>query len=319
MNTPKRWENISDLPMKNLLFGNGLGRTYCDKFAYQSLLESFGCSPVGRYKCTKDIFSRLNTVNFEEVLRAIFHAHQVSIDNRDALKTLYIDVKKALIYAVNCVHPKYSEVPNEKIGKCLASYGSVFTTNYDLIPYWAILSVGMGKFIDFFWGDGFFNPSDVEVFQGKTPIYYLHGALHLQSEAISDARKLSIKVESGVNGAIDADFIDKFPLFITEGKSALKLNRIRGNSYLNFCYEQLSRSSGGLVIYGHDLNPEYDGHIIDAIRRSENKRIAISVFSRLEDAQKSRFMHNVLAQFSGADVEILFYESDSHPLAQCRE
>ncbi|MDE1713584.1 DUF4917 family protein (plasmid) [Chromobacterium amazonense] len=318
MHIPQRWESISNLSWKNLLFGNGLGRTYCDKFAYQSLLESFECSPVGTYICTKDIFDRLNTVNFEEVLRAIFHAYQVSIDNQDALKTLYVDVKKALICAVNTVHPKYDEVPNEKIGECLGSYGAIFTTNYDLLPYWAVLSGKTDKFVDYFWGRGVFDPSNVEVYPNKIPIHYLHGALHLQSEGISDAMKLSIKINSGADGAISADFIDRFPLFITEGKSALKLNRIRGNSYLNFCYEQLSRSSGGLVIYGHDLNPEYDGHIIDAIKKSNNKEVAVSVFFGLDGDKKEKFMYDVQGQFLGAGKEIYFYESHTHPLAQCR-
>lgn len=313
----KDWNEISDLPMQNLLFGNGLGRTYWEKFAYHSLLENFDDFPVGRYACTKDLFDRLNTVNFEEVLRAIFHAYQVSIDNQDATRTLYLDVQNALISAVNAVHPKPSYIPSESIGKCLAKYNCIFTTNYDLLPYWAILSEQSNKFVDYFWNEGVFNPRNVKVYSGKIPIHFLHGALHLQSEGISDARKVHIKIESGVDGAFDSGFSGRFPLFITEGKSALKLSRIRGNSYLNFCYERLCQSKGGLVIYGHDLNPEYDGHIVDALKQSKNDQIALSVYSGLDATEKDRFMYNILAQFSGIEMEIIFFESSSHPLAQC--
>ena len=317
MLTLRDWSEISHIPMPNFLFGNGLGRTYCEKFSYHSLLESIGDAPVGRYACAKDIFSKLNTVNFEEVLRAIFHAYQVSIDNQDATKTLYLDVRKALISAVSSVHPKPSEIPSHKIGACLASFESIFTTNYDLLTYWAILDGWSDTFVDYFWRSGVFNPREVEVYRGKKPIHFLHGALHLQSEGISDARKVSLKMEAGVEGAFDSAFVERFPLFITEGKSALKLSRIRGNCYLNFCYEQLSRSKGGLVVYGHELSPEYDGHIIDALKMSENRQIAVSVFTGLNSAKKEAFMHSVLAQFAGSGVEVIFFESSSHPIAQC--
>lgn len=313
----KDWAEISQIPMHDLLLGNGFGRTYWDKFAYSTLLESVGDGPVGRYSCTKEIFRRLGTTNFEEVLRAIFHAYHVSIDNQDALKTLYIDLRKALITAVNSVHPLVSDIPCEKLGKCLSEYQSVFTTNYDLLPYWAILSGWSDVFVDYFWGDGVFKPREVEVFRGKKPIHFLHGALHLQSETGSDARKVSLSMKSRVDGALDADFVGRFPLFITEGKSALKLSRIRGNSYLNFCYERLCQSRDGLVIYGHDLSAEYDGHIIDAIKSSVNTNVAISVFDGAAELQQEKYMRNTLANLVGCKANVYFFRSSSHPIAQC--
>jgi hypothetical protein len=314
---PRDWREISDDTMQNFLFGNGLGRMYWDKFAYRSLLESFGDSPVGRYLCTKELFSKLRTENFEEVLRAIYHAYHVSIDNQDATKTLYLDVQKALISAVNLVHPKPADIPSERIGQCLSDYNAIFTTNYDLLPYWAILSGWSNKLVDFFWEDGVFNIRNVEVFSGKSPLYFLHGALHLQSVEISDARKVPLSFESGAVGAFESGFVEKFPLFITEGKSELKLNRIRSNSYLNFCYENLRKSKGGMVVFGHELSQEYDGHIVEALRESSNDTIAISVFSGMDAPSKRKFMGRVAAQFSDLNKKIIFYESASHPIAQC--
>lgn len=313
----KDWHDISRIPMRNFLFGNGLGRTYWDNFAYRSLLENFADRPVGRYLCTKDIFSKLKTENFEEVLRAVYHAYCVSIDNQDAIKTLYLDVQNALISAVNSVHPQPKDIPSGKIGECLMAYDAIFTTNYDLIPYWALLSGWSHSLVDYFWDGGVFNPRNVAVRAGRKPIHFLHGALHLRSTEEFNAKKIRITLESGVEGAFDSGLIDIFPLFITEGKSEFKLSRIRSNNYLNFCYERLCRSDGGLVIYGHDLNPEYDGHIVDAIRRSGNEQIVISIFSRLDKSTKSLTMARIRALFADLDKEIIFFESATHPIAQC--
>ena len=314
MDIPKNWLDLN-LNKANLLFGNGLGRTYWKAFGYNSLLDIFGDQPVGRYLCTKELFSKLKTSNFEEVLRAIYHAYQVSIDNLDATKTLYIDVQKALIGAVNLVHPKHSQIPNEKIGKCFCKYRSVFTTNYDLLPYWAILSGHTHVLVDFFWSSQAFDLSNVELHEDKIPVYFLHGALHLRSKSISDTQKIPIKLESEVNGALKLDFDQSFPLFITEGSSEQKLNRIKANSYLNFCYESLSKTNGELDIYGHELNKDFDNHIIDAIRQSNNTRIVVSVFSELSMAQKNLFMGRIRSLFSDQNKKIDFYESNTHPFA----
>ena len=315
----KNWGELSKIQFNNILLGNGFSRTYWNKFEYRSLLEMCGDEPVGRYLCTKEIFKKLNTENFEEVLRAVYHAYIVSIDNQDAIKTLYLGIRKSLIVSVKNVHPKPSDIPNNKIGKCLSDYGSVFTTNYDLLPYWASLDGYSDKFVDYFWGDGIFNLANTVVFPGKVPIHYLHGALHLQSNNISDARKVSIKIESGVEEAINLQFVNSYPLFITEGRSALKISRIRGNSYLNFCYEKLCLSKGGLVVYGHDLNPEYEEHIVEAIRQSQNEEIAIGVFSLLSATKKEVFAAKVSDQLDGLGKKVHFFETETHPLSRCNE
>ncbi|BDF93341.1 DUF4917 family protein [Pseudoalteromonas sp. KAN5] len=309
------WSEIQE-ELPNLLFGNGLGRTYWEGFSYKSLLELFGDRPVGRYLCTRELFNKLNTENFEEVLRAIYHAYQVSIDNESATKTLYIDVQNALIRSVNEVHPNYRDVPTEHIRECMSKYKSIFTTNYDLLPYWAVLDGGQACFVDYFWGDNEFDLYNSSVYQSKIPIHFLHGALHLRSEKISNTRKIAITLESDLDGALELDFNNTFPLFISEGKSQLKMNRIRSNSYLSFCYRNLRKSNGGLVVFGHDLNEEYDEHIVSAIKASTNSTVAISVFSGLDDSSKKMFVGRINALFADSDQSIKFFESNTHPFAQ---
>ena len=302
------WNQVSSTrKFPNLILGNGFSRVFCDKFGYSSLLSLFDGQPVGRYLCTRDLFEKLKTVNFEEVLRAIYHSYLVSIDNEAATKTLYTDLQKALASGVSAVHPDFSAVPSREIGECLSVYENIFTTNYDLLPYWAVLDGYSGLFIDYFFGGRKFDISNTRVHPGKIPIHYIHGALHLRSKGIMDARKIPITLQDGLSGALKVDFGQEFPLFISEGSSELKLNRIKSNSYLNFCYEELCSSSGGAVIFGHDLS-EYDEHIIDAIRASNNDVIAVSVFSGLSPRLKNKFVDRIKYLFSGFNKKLVFFE-----------
>jgi hypothetical protein len=45
--------------------------------------------------------------------------------------------------------------------------GNIFTTNYDLIPYWATMHEDVWRFRDMFWGEGntFYLAKDI---QGQT-------------------------------------------------------------------------------------------------------------------------------------------------------
>jgi hypothetical protein len=310
------WEQVSSAyELPNLILGNGFSRVFWDDFGYTSLLSLYEGKPVGRYLCTRELFEKLDTVNFEEVLRAIYHAYLVSIDNEDATKTLYIDLQKALASAVKGVHPNFSAIPTYDIGGCLSTYKNIFTTNYDLLPYWAILNGHSHEFVDFFFGERKFNASNTEVYSKKIPIHYMHGALHLRSNGILDARKIPITLEGGLKEALKMEFDQEFPLFISEGSSELKLNRIKSNSYLNFCYEELISSNGGLVIFGHDLS-EYDEHIVNAIRASGNNVVAVSVFSDLTAGHKNKFIGRIKSLFSDLDKNIVFFDSNTHPFTQ---
>ncbi|WP_084386832.1 DUF4917 family protein [Castellaniella caeni] len=145
-----------DSPSKMaLLLGNGFSIGVSRGFSYSNLYRDFVENDGACYMCVKDIFDRLKTNNFEDVLRAVYHALMVSIDNKDALESLYFDIKKSLISAVDRVHPKKSEIQCETIKNELLNYDSVFTTNYDLISYWSLLhKMKKDSFFDFFSREG---------------------------------------------------------------------------------------------------------------------------------------------------------------------
>jgi hypothetical protein len=64
--------------------------------------------------------------------------------------------------------------------------GDIFTTNYDLIPYWAIMHKDVWRFRDMFWGEGntFYLAKDI---QGQTWSDLVRLDLMCSKERVPDA------------------------------------------------------------------------------------------------------------------------------------
>lgn len=299
----------------SLLLGNGFSVGIEPAFGYDALVNMFGEEEIGGFSCTRRIFERLGTKNFENVLRAVYHASIVSIDNEDAINTLYQGIKSSLVSAVGRVHPARDRVPLRTISNELINYSSIFTTNYDLIPYWSILHVNTDSFVDFFWGrGGRFDPYNVEVKKGRIPIFYLHGAIHLRNSLLGEVFKTSVSDEVPDN-FFEGISAGEFPLFITEGGYEMKHLRIQESPYLRFCYDSLRRVGGELVIYGHALNQEFDQHIINALNSSSLEVIYISVFSGLSESEKREFISRIGYLLDPSDAELRFFDTDTHPFS----
>lgn len=310
-----RWEEL-EADKSHLLLGNGFSIGISKNFDYLELIQVFNNTTIGRYGCTREIFRKLETSNFEDVLKAIYHALIVSIDNENALKTLYSDVKSALITAVQAIHPYYEKVPIKSISEELVKYKSVFTTNYDLILYWVILSELKERSFDFFRGTNTpFVQNNTEVFYGKLPIYYLHGAIHLKKNTLGHVFKTSVNLRR-VEDFYEYIEFGEFPLFITEGHSSLKIRNIDENNYLRFCFGKFGDLCGTLNIYGHSLNEEYDGHIIEAIKGSKLDAVLISIYSKYSQVKKNYHISRMEKSFEGSNKKLFFYESDSHPFGK---
>jgi len=139
---------------------------------------------------------------------------------------------------------------------------------------------------------------------------FLHGALHLYREL--SGRTLKRKAEEWQN-LLDLFGVEleprAVPLFVTEGSSKDKLSSINRSDYLSFCYSQFARHRGPLVIFGHSLAPDFDGHLIDAIRKSDAAVLAISMLPGTQvPANKAR----MYAAFPNMDPH--FFDATSHPL-----
>jgi hypothetical protein len=317
----KKWDEIKKIDWQFLppclLIGNGFSINIHSKFNYKSLFDETVKHNLFHYLATKEIFEKINTTNFEEVLRVIYHAYIINTYFYHAKQTeyLYLDAKNALIKSVGLSHVPYNNVPTSQIEKEFLNYSQIFTTNYDLIPYWSIM-VDTNKYRDFFWSaSNEFSITNTEIYTGKIPIYYLHGAIHIKTDTTGLTYKVSASVSQTINEIVGDKFDNSVPLFISEGKSDMKLRRIRENDYLNFCFNELLKVESDIVVFGHSLSEEYDNHILEALKKGKSNNIAISIFSGLKDTEKELFISRIKNSFSDSNKILSFFESVSHPLA----
>ena len=309
----------SSTAFSGILIGNGASRTIWEDFAYDSLFENARTveeKPLSPSELS--VFDALQTRSFEHALGALKTTSRVNkalAVSSAAPRNRYYAIKEALINTVHAVHIPWRLVQPQSlaaINQELRRYPTVFTSNYDLLNYWAILHTpGIDDL--FRSADASFDLRDTRT--DATRILYLHGGLHLVRNLDGTARKLpttdsTLLSSFAINNTIKT--LDDVPLFVSEGKVEEKLKTIRSSDYLSFCYEQLLGHEGALCIFGHDLGAQ-DKHLVDAIRQARPSTLAISVSGRSDGfirQQKRRYSQ----LFDGCGAQLKFFAARTHPL-----
>lgn len=315
-----KWEEVAAVrdDWRALLLGNGLSRSVWNGFGYPSLFDKAADLTVP----DRNLFESLGTRNFERVLgelaSAIRMAEALSQDPTPYFDR-YKSVQVALGRAVQAVHVKHSSISEgtlEAIGKVLQRQEYVFSTSYDLIVYWSMQAVGYEDLCDCFWSEKHsFDPASCDVPARRTPVYFLHGALHLVVMGSGVTRKL-------VSGNLQT-LLDQFgkpldgdeqvrPLLITEGSAQHKLQGIEGNDYLSHTLDQLGKCDLPLVVFGSELS-EQDQHLVDALNRNPSRPIAISICKEGRSEEDIRGTKKKIR--AGLDAPLFFFDSSTHPLA----
>ena len=237
---------------------------------------------------------------------------QLNFPQQNQIDALYNGTKNGLAAAVNYSHVPHGFNGLTAINKALRVFRNIFTTNYDLIPYWAIMQ-DLWRFKDLFWGeDGTFDPSNTSVDADRCVISYLHGAIHLVELPDGRTKKLAANELESLKDLFNLNHPEQFPLFISEGTFDRKLSRIKKNDYLRFSFEKFQSIDGGLVVIGHSLNKDYDQHLIDALRDGHLTSIAIGVWPHQDEEQILLFKARIAAELTGK--KIYFFDSTTHPL-----
>ncbi len=307
-----------------LLLGNGLSRHVWSNFGYPSLFDKAqrGDRPGSLTVADRNLFETLDTRNFERVLAelaaAIRMAQALGEDTKPYVDR-YQSIQLALGNAVQSVHVNHSGIPAatlEAIGRVLQEQEYVFTTSYDLITYWAMHAVGFRGLCDCFWCDkNSFDPTNSDIPADRTPVYFLHGALHLVVMGSGLTRKLVHKnlrtLLDQFGRPLDGDTQAR-PLLITEGSSQHKLQAIEGNDYLAHALDQLGKCDLPLVVFGSELG-EQDQHLVEALNRNPNRPIAVSV---RRDGKGDNEIRAIKAGIrAGLDaIPLFFFDSATHPL-----
>lgn len=276
---------------RHILLGNGFSIGCDPVFHYGSLYDA--AVRAGLSRRAQLVFERIGTNNFEGVMHLLDESHWiartyglVTTESSGMLDDMDI-VKTTLVEAVAKSHLAHTgKVPDEKKEcalKFLDNYHNIFTTNYDLLPYWINMYASPHR-----WGDGFRADEDdpdapyvlfTERLGSNRGLFFLHGALHLHVVKGELRKHTWSRTGMPLTELIQQGLEKKnYPLFIAEGSADKKLQQIQNSGYLWYCLDKLARIKGPLVVYGHALGPS-DQHIVDIIAgNQELSALAISIY-----------------------------------------
>lgn len=289
----RTWEELAQAPWPTLLIGNGLSINVWHRFSYASLYDAAQLSQQA-----KTIFDTLDTTTFEGVLEALMHA-EIVLDAMKAdepeVANLYHHVRDVLFETVGRVHVQWNSVPDttlDAISLAIARHEHTFTTNYDLLPYWALMREPSGRIVDLFLGGNghVFEPGSTEVFAGRTGLYYLHGGVHLWQDDLTGRTGKWVNNGQGLLEQLKTVYTSapsRRPLFVSEGSAQRKQRTIRRSDYLSFALSRLREDAGNTVIFGHSLSSS-DEHIADALRAGPTRIFAVAIKPRSRGSDQAQ-------------------------------
>lgn len=293
------------------------------------------------------VFKLLKTEDFEEVIHAlentslILPAYKSMPVTVTKMKQHAAQIKEILVQTIAKNHPaRPSDIPDAKYFACieflnhfLNDKGAVYTFNYDLLFYWALMfgldqnlllvepNDGFGKnFLD-----DEFGVEDYVVWQGDTNphgqnVYYLHGALHV-FDSDTEVEKFTwsntgIPLIDQIREAL-AD--DRYPLFVAEGESSKKLTKIKHSAYLYHSFKsfgarmiQGSKANGCLFTYGVSFSAN-DAHITRKIANGKCRHMFVSLFGDPESGANKKIIAavNELRAKRSTELKVTYYDAAS--------
>lgn len=284
-------EVIKQTNKPHLLLGNGFSMAYDpERFSFTSLLQSaIDLKIIDKKDFIYRVFETLKTADFESVMKMLDDSRQVIkiYDDKAGLDAKIekdsTQLKKHLVSIITNNHPAIcTEIADANKQSCvefLRPFKNIYTLNYDLLLYWAIMHDNSSGYTDGFGEDNESIDGEYVVFKNThgSRLFYLHGGLHIfdaGDEIIKKTySKTGIKLFDQIKENLDKNI---YPVFISEGDSKQKKTKILHNSYLNHCYKSLRFIGGDLVILGTELKRN-DTHILDAIMESKVENIFIGV------------------------------------------
>lgn len=324
-------ELSSDCTKRHLLTGNGFSIACRNNiFRYDSLFDQADFAKLNVN--VKKVFEILNTKDFEIVMRSLNNASKIlkvySPDNVSLITQIDNDaseLKNVLINAIANSHPDNpSEILETEYQYCkqfLRHFSNYYTLNYDLLLYWTFMHFQEIQELNS--DDGFRTPDDgktdyvswdIEKTDGQN-LFYLHGALHV-FDAGSELQKYTwvntgVRLIEQIRDALDTDL---FPVFVSEGSSLEKVEKIMHSSYLSRGLRSFGHIGGCLFIYGHSLAIN-DSHILNLIPKSKIQKLFISLYGAIDSISNSKIIEDaqaIVAKRKGTKkIELFFYDSET--------
>lgn len=330
-------QQSSDVNNRHVFLGNGFSRACKDDiFAYHALFDRADFVELSGN--AKALFEALETTDFEVVIKALRYASKITgvylNKSPEVAESMSVDadaMREILVSAIAGSHPELlSEISDESYMACkrfLTHFKRVFTLNYDLLLYWAVMQRELLPDINP--NDGFWTPQQGECEYVTWEIentyhqniYYLHGALHF-FDAGSELQKYTwnntgVRLTEQINAAL---IEEKYPLFVAEGSSEEKLQRIKHHAYLSKAYESFSKINGALFIYGHSLSAN-DEHFLKLIEKGKVTQLYVGIYGDSNSVtnqhiisranQMQEFRENLAARRRSRvpELEVYFYDA----------
>lgn len=290
---------------RHTLLGNGFSIACRPNiFAYGRLFEQADFSKIS--PTARHAFDALGTQDFEKVIKALRDASKIvaSYSGPPALaQSLEQDangLRELLVQTIAASHPAWPgdliEAEYQACRQFLANFHTVYTLNYDLLLYWTQMHTPEGQRPSS--DDGFRTPQDdFEVAyvvwepdqSHEQNMWFLHGALHV-FDAGTEIQKYTwkntgVRLIDQIRDALSKNY---FPLFVSEGTSDEKYERIRHNDYLAKAYRSFSSIQGALFIYGHSL-AENDDHYLRCIQRGKLSQLYVGLYGD-PNSESNRFI-----------------------------
>ena len=290
---------------RHLLLGNGFSIALKRNiFNYGSLLKEANFSTVPH---ARELFDTLNTQDFEAVIRLLVDMEK-ALRSYDAcppdllsqVKTDATAVKAVLANAIAQNHPdRPFDVTDHQYAACrsfLSKFRYIYTLNYDVLLYWALMKDDVDS-LNIQCDDGFRNSEENEDAlyvswqdSHSSTVHFLHGALHIFDAGYEVTKFTWSKTEIAIVDQIRAALNEnKYPLFVAEGHSHDKLNKIMHSAYLHKALRSFSSIGGSLFIFGHSLD-DNDDHVLGKIPTSK----ILDLFVGLHDDSNSTHNQKII-------------------------
>lgn len=330
---------------KVLLLGNGFSIACVPTiFTYKSLFEQADFSGMPE---ALEVFRRLDTEDFEEVIHALEYTSKVipaykSMPNMIAkMQDHAAKIKEILVQTIANRHPaRPGDIREVQYRACveflnhfLNENGCVYSVNYDLLLYWTLMFGLENKLLKVKPNDGFgknflddeYGVEDYVVWQGDTNqygqnVHYLHGALHV-FDTDTEVEKFTwsntgVALIDQIRDALDHG---RYPLFVAEGESSKKLAKIKHSAYLYHSFKSFGRNmqlgakaKSCLFTYGVSFSSN-DAHITRKIANGRCQHLFVSLYGDAESAANKKIIAAVekLQAVRSTDLKVTYYDAAS--------
>lgn len=319
---------------RHVMLGNGFSIACRPEiFVYGKLFERADFSALS--PSAKAAFEALETSDFERVIKALRDAQRLltvyegtKSAIREAMQRDADGLREVLVNTIAASHPeKPGDIMEVEYAACrqfLEHFSTIYTLNYDLLLYWTLMHTAEDESPNS--DNGFRRPepaygADYVTWESNQShdqnIWYLHGALHVFDTGIEIQKytwiNTGVRLIDQIRDALGSNY---FPLFVAEGSSSEKLERIRHSDYLAKAYRSFQEITGCLFIFGHSL-AENDAHFLRLIERSKSKikHVFIGLHGDPDSPPNARIVTraNLMANRrpTSKALELTFYDASS--------